>query len=90
MNCSDVQNPFDAKSVHIRVPHWKRVLDMMAILLMLPLLVPVAVAIGGIIAFVSPGPILFRQERVGLMGRRFMCLKFRTMLVDAETGSHQG
>jgi lipopolysaccharide/colanic/teichoic acid biosynthesis glycosyltransferase len=63
---------------------------MMAILLMLPLLVPVAVAIGGIIAFVSPGPILFRQERVGLMGRRFMCLKFRTMLVDAETGSHQG
>ncbi|HEV2327254.1 MAG TPA: sugar transferase [Verrucomicrobiae bacterium] len=90
MNCSDVQNPFDAKSVHIRAPNWKRVLDVTVILLMLPLVAPVAVAIGVIIALVSPGPILFRQERVGLIGRRFMCLKFRTMFVDAETGSHQG
>jgi lipopolysaccharide/colanic/teichoic acid biosynthesis glycosyltransferase len=60
------------------------------ILLMLPLMLPVAAAIGVVIALVSPGPLLFRQERVGLMGRRFMCLKFRTMHVGAETATHQG
>lgn len=63
---------------------------MVVILLMLPLVAPVALVIGVIIALVSPGPILFRQERVGLMRRRFMCLKFRTMVVDAETTTHQG
>lgn len=37
----------------------------------------------------SRGPILFRQERIGLFGRPFVCLKFRTMYVAAETQSHQ-
>jgi len=36
------------------------------------------------IRFESPGPIIYRQERVGLGGRSFMCLKFRSMSVDAE------
>jgi lipopolysaccharide/colanic/teichoic acid biosynthesis glycosyltransferase len=46
-------------------------------------------AIGGIIRLCSPGPVLFRQERIGLKGRPFTCLKFRTMHVQAETQSHQ-
>ena len=33
----------------------------------------------------SPGPLFFRQERVGYRGRRFMIMKFRSMKVDAET-----
>jgi lipopolysaccharide/colanic/teichoic acid biosynthesis glycosyltransferase len=33
----------------------------------------------------SRGPVLFRQERMGLGGRRFSCLKFRTMVPDAES-----
>jgi lipopolysaccharide/colanic/teichoic acid biosynthesis glycosyltransferase len=41
------------------------------------------------IMVVSPGPILFRQERIGYRGRRFSCLKFRTMLVGADTSVHQ-
>ena len=45
--------------------------------------------IGGIIRLCSPGPVLFRQERIGLKGRPFTCLKFRTMHVQAETQSHQ-
>lgn len=38
---------------------------------------------------VSPGPIFFRQERVGYRGRRFRLFKFRTMRVGAETLNHQ-
>jgi len=34
----------------------------------------------------SPGPVLFRHERVGFNGRRFKCLKFRTMAVDRRNG----
>jgi len=45
--------------------------------------------IGLFIKIVSPGPVLFKQERVGHMGRRFRCLKFRTMAVNADTGVHQ-
>ncbi|MGH7941990.1 MAG: sugar transferase [Limisphaerales bacterium] len=82
--------PFEASAAGARVPLWKRTLDLMAIFLILPLAVPLAILIGVIISLVSPGPILFRQERVGLRARRFMCLKFRTMFVDAETSCHQG
>ena len=40
--------------------------------------------------FVSRGHILFKQERVGYKGSRFMCYKFRTMHVGADSVSHQG
>jgi lipopolysaccharide/colanic/teichoic acid biosynthesis glycosyltransferase len=45
--------------------------------------------ISGIIRLCSPGPVLFRQERIGLRGTPFVCLKFRTMHVQADTQSHQ-
>jgi len=41
------------------------------------------------IKIVSPGPVFYRQERVGYRGRRFMILKFRTMKVNVETLSHE-
>ena len=72
------------------LPGWKRTLDVAAILLALPLLVPLAVAISILIRLVSSGPVLFKQERVGYRGSRFMCLKFRTMYCGAETATHQG
>lgn len=90
MNASNNQSAFEPSSFGLRPPRWKRALDVMVILLMLPLVAPVAAIIGLTIALVSPGPLLFRQERVGFRGGRFMCLKFRTMFVDAETSSHQG
>jgi lipopolysaccharide/colanic/teichoic acid biosynthesis glycosyltransferase len=71
-------------------PSWKRVLDMVCIGLAAPLLIPLGLVLGGLIKLVSPGPVLFRQERVGYRGKRFMCLKFRTMVVNADTGVHQG
>src|SRR5262249_16481691 len=41
------------------------------------------------IKIASPGPVFFRQERVGYRGKRFMCLKFRSMKADADDGLHK-
>jgi Undecaprenyl-phosphate glucose phosphotransferase len=65
----------------------KRVFDVAfstgALVLLAPLLLLVAAAI----RLSSPGPVLFRQERMGLDGQRFGMVKFRTMPVDAENVS---
>ena len=37
----------------------------------------------------SRGPVLFCQERIGLKGKPFICLKFRTMRLNAPTMGHQ-
>jgi lipopolysaccharide/colanic/teichoic acid biosynthesis glycosyltransferase len=68
---------------------WKRRLDVGLILLGLPVLIPLSLLIVLLIRSVSAGPVLFGQERVGFMGRRFRCLKFRTMFLDADTTTHQ-
>jgi lipopolysaccharide/colanic/teichoic acid biosynthesis glycosyltransferase len=47
-------------------------------------LFPILAIVALLIRLDSPGPILFRQRRVGLSGRTFWCLKFRTMVADAE------
>jgi lipopolysaccharide/colanic/teichoic acid biosynthesis glycosyltransferase len=71
------------------VPTWKRILDYVVILLTLPLGVLLVILIAMWIKIHSPGPIFFRQERVGYRGKRFMMLKFRTMKVNVETQSHE-
>jgi lipopolysaccharide/colanic/teichoic acid biosynthesis glycosyltransferase len=70
-------------------PTWKRTLDVTLVVLALPFLIPVGILIYIFIKFASPGPAFFRQQRVGYLRRRFMCLKFRTMKVNADTGVHQ-
>ncbi len=52
----------------------------MTLLLIWPLLLAIAIAI----KITSPGPVIFKQERVGKWGEKFMCYKFRSMAVDAE------
>jgi len=69
---------------------WKRILDISIVLLALPLLVPLMLVVAAVIRVVSAGPVLFKQERVGCLGRRFMCFKFRTMFVDADAAVHRG
>ncbi len=57
------------------------VISSVLLLVLLPLLVAIAVAI----RVSSRGPVFFRQERVGLNQRKFKMVKFRSMVVDAET-----
>lgn len=71
------------------IPWWKRALDITLIVLAMPIVVPLGLLIGAIIKIVSPGPVFFQQERVGYCGRRFMCFKFRTMFVNADTAMHK-
>lgn len=71
-------------------PLWKRVLDITVILLTAPITLFVGALITIVIKLGSPGPVIFRQERVGYKGQRFVCFKFRTMHAGAETASHQG
>lgn len=62
----------------------KRALDVIISMILLFLLAPLMVAIAVLIRLDSAGPVLFRQERIGLNKRRFRIFKFRTMVVNAE------
>ncbi|MBX3601716.1 MAG: sugar transferase [Rubrivivax sp.] len=61
----------------------KRLFDLTGALLALALLWPLLLAIALAVRLDSPGPALFRQERVGRHGRPFRIHKFRTMAADA-------
>ena len=73
----------------LALPFWKRALDIACCVAALPVLIIATVGVGFVAGLVSPGPIFFRQERVGYRGRRFTLYKFRTMHVSADTMSHQ-
>jgi lipopolysaccharide/colanic/teichoic acid biosynthesis glycosyltransferase len=72
-----------------RLPLWKRAIDIVGTLMALILLMPLFLLVALLIKVVSPGPILFRQERIGYMGRLFTIRKFRTMHANADTTVHQ-
>jgi lipopolysaccharide/colanic/teichoic acid biosynthesis glycosyltransferase len=71
------------------IPFWKRAIDIMGSLLAMILLSPLVLLVALLIKIVSPGPLFFRQERVGYLGRRFTLWKFRTMDVNTDTAVHQ-
>ena len=58
--------------------------DILLSLLLLLFTLPLMVVTALLIKLDSPGPVLYRKERVGLHGRPFILLKFRSMRVDAE------
>jgi exopolysaccharide biosynthesis polyprenyl glycosylphosphotransferase len=62
----------------------KRIVDVIFSAIAIVLLSPVFVITALLVKFSSDGPILFRQERMGVNKRRFKILKFRTMVPDAE------
>jgi lipopolysaccharide/colanic/teichoic acid biosynthesis glycosyltransferase len=70
-------------------PGWKSALDITCILLSLPIWLPLMILFMLVTRIASPGPIFYRQERIGLGGRHFFIWKFRTMKLSAETQSHE-
>ncbi|GAA1962269.1 sugar transferase [Agromyces allii] len=77
--------------VHVDLPQYsgfahavKRVFDVVVAGGILLLLLPLILGIAMTVRLTSVGPVLFRQERVGVGGARFTMLKFRSMVIDAE------
>ena len=69
-------SPFDSLAV--------RILDIGIASCALIFLAPLLLVVAGLVYLVDPGPIFFAHRRLGRDGRSFPCLKFRTMVVDAE------
>lgn len=62
----------------------KRFIDLLVSFVLLVLLAPILVVVAALIKLTSPGPLFFRQDRVGLNKRKFTIYKFRTMIPNAE------
>jgi len=63
---------------------WKNLMDVFLSFFFILALSPFMLAVALMVKFSSPGPIIFKQARVGLRGRQFYLYKFRTMVVNAE------
>ena len=91
------------KPVFVRIPsnstlpcsnktnYWriKRVFDWLGTATILTVISPIMLAITLLIKIFTPGPIFYRQWRVGKRGKLFRMYKFRTMVVDAEQKHHE-
>jgi lipopolysaccharide/colanic/teichoic acid biosynthesis glycosyltransferase len=67
----------------------KRGVDIAGSLLAIVVLSPVFLAISLLVKLSSPGPVLFRQKRLGLLGGEFDFLKFRTMYINNDPSIHK-
>jgi exopolysaccharide biosynthesis polyprenyl glycosylphosphotransferase len=80
------ESAFAARIPGVRVAYgfWKRVLDIVGSIVLLALLSPLLLVIALIVKFSSPGPIIYKQKRVGKGGVAFPFYKFRSMYKDAD------
>ncbi len=62
----------------------KRLVDIAIVCAFLPLLLPLFLIVAVIVRISSPGPILYRQRRIGRFGREFSLWKFRSMYVNGD------
>lgn len=71
------------------LPPWKRIMDVLASGFCLLLFSPILLLTTLLIKIVSPGPVFFRQQRVGYLGRVFTMWKFRTMHANTDSKEHR-
>lgn len=81
------QDDSDAKKKMIAAG--KRIIDMTVSLVIILLLLPLFALIAVMIKLDSPGPVFFRQQRIGDKGKIFTFLKFRSMYVDNDDRIHR-
>lgn len=78
---------------HELIPLWqkvaKRLFDILASVFLLTITSPVFIFSAIMVKMTSDGPVFFRQKRVGLNGKGFMMIKFRSMYQDAEINGPQ-
>jgi len=67
----------------------KRVMDIVGSLTALVVLSPLFLLIAALVKLTSKGPVLFKQERLGQFGKKFLCLKFRSMQDNNNREIHQ-
>jgi len=63
---------------------WKRLCDITVSLTAIPLLFIIFISIAAAVKCTSRGPVFFKHKRQGLRGKTFLCLKFRTMIINAD------
>lgn len=62
----------------------KRIFDIIGAAVLIIILAPVLAVVAMLVKRDSPGPVMFRQTRIGVEGQEFQILKFRTMVIDAD------
>ena len=67
----------------------KRAIDIVGSIFGIILFSPIFILVSVLIKLTSPGPVLFRQVRMGRCGAKFSFLKFRTMYINSADASHQ-
>jgi lipopolysaccharide/colanic/teichoic acid biosynthesis glycosyltransferase len=72
-----------------QLPLWKDILDVILSLIAMILLSPLFLLIAVYIKIADPGPVFFRQYRMGFRGKKFECWKFRTMKVGNDAAAHE-
>jgi exopolysaccharide biosynthesis polyprenyl glycosylphosphotransferase len=80
----DPAQEFPLPVTPVRYAAAKRVMDVIISLAAIMILSPLLLLIALLVKLTSEGPVIFRQQRSGLGGQEFTCLKFRSMCMDAE------
>lgn len=82
----EILNYIQDRELQLKV---KRLMDIVGSLVGICLLGPFMMIIAALVKLTSPGPVLFRQKRLGLLGEPFIFLKFRSMKVDSDPSLHK-
>jgi exopolysaccharide biosynthesis polyprenyl glycosylphosphotransferase len=69
--------------------HVKRIMDIMISIVAMILLIPLYIVLAIWVKTSSKGPVFFKQERIGINGKKFQIIKFRTMFLDSEKNGPQ-
>jgi lipopolysaccharide/colanic/teichoic acid biosynthesis glycosyltransferase len=82
----EILNQTQMRDLQLKI---KRFIDVIGSLAGIILAAPLILIIAAFVKITSPGPVLFRQERFGYLGKPFTFLKFRSMKVDCDASLHK-